>query len=141
AVLPGRPTHGGTADASVGDVAASSMSKLVLMDEATFVVSHESGDIGQDDPADGLYHADTRHLSALQLTLNGEELEFLAAPQSESASVVSLLTNRRLTLANGAQILPQTISLRRTRALRDGLHERIEMVSYNREPIPFRLEL
>ena len=83
----------------------------------------------------------SRHLEEFQLALNGAPLEFLAAPESDSTSAVVLLTNRALTLPGGARVLPQTISLRRTRFLRGGLHERLELVSYNREPIPFRLEL
>jgi glycogen debranching enzyme len=119
----------------------SAMSKLVLMDEETFLVSDESGDIAGQDPADGLYHRDMRHLEELRLALNGAPFEFLAAPESDSATAVVLLTNGPLTLPGGARVLPQTISLRRTRFLRGGLHERLELVSYNREPIPFRLEL
>jgi glycogen debranching enzyme len=117
------------------------MSKLVLMDEATFAVTDESGEIGGIDPADGLYHDDMRHLSEYRLALNGEPLDFLAAPPSDSASQVVVLTNRRLTLPNRDQVLPQTISLRRTRLLSDGLHERLELVSYNQQPIPFELEI
>src|SRR5436305_380482 len=112
------------------------MSKLVLVDEETFLVSDESGDIPASDAADGLYHSDMRHLEELRLTLNGQPLEFLAAPESDSASAVVLLTNRALALEDGRHVLPQTISLRRTRFLRGGLHERLELVSYNREPIP-----
>jgi glycogen debranching enzyme len=82
-----------------------------------------------------------RHLEEFQLELNGAPLEFLAAPDSDSTSAVVLLTNGALTLPGGDHVLPQTISLRRTRFLRSGLHERLELVSYNREPIPFRLEL
>lgn len=119
----------------------SPLSKLVLMDEGSFVVSDESGEIGRDDPADGLYHHDTRYLSAYRLTLNGQPLAFLSTPLNDSTSCVVMLTNDTLTLPDGTMVLPQTISLRRTRFLRHGMHERLELVSYCRVPIPFRLEL
>jgi glycogen debranching enzyme len=117
------------------------LGKLVLMDGPTFVVSDESGDLGADDPADGLYHHDTRFLSAYRVLLNDAPLAFLSAPQADSATATVHSTNQHLLLPDGTRVLPQTIALRRTRYLRDGLHERLELISYNRFPVPFRLTL
>ena len=117
------------------------MAKLVLMDGPTFVVSDESGDLAPEDSADGLYHHDTRFLSAFRLLLNGQPLAFLSAPQADSAAAIVHLTNHALRLDDGTDLLPQTISVRRTRFLRGGLHERIELTSYHRAPVPVRLGL
>ena len=117
------------------------MAKLVLMDGPTFVVSDESGDLAPEDSADGLYHHDTRYLSAFRLLLNGQPLAFLSAPQADSAAAIVHLTNGAFRLGDDAEVLPQTISVRRTRFLRGGLHERIELTSYHRAPVPFRLGL
>ena len=111
------------------------------MDGPTFVVSDESGDVGAEDVADGLYHNDMRFLSSYRVLLNDVPLAFLSAPQADSATVTVHLTNQRFLLPDGTRVLPQTIALRRTRYLRDGLHERFELVSYNRFAIPFRLAL
>src|SRR5579885_3418812 len=120
----------------------SPMAKLVLMDEHTFVVSDELGDLGEGDPADGLYHNDTRYLSYFRLTLNGTPLSLLAAPPAESTSATVHLANQDFTVADGVPVLPQTISLRRTRTLDDaGMRDEIELVNYNRFPVPFHLEL
>jgi glycogen debranching enzyme len=119
----------------------SPMAKLVLMDEHTFVVSDELGDLGEGDPADGLYHNDTRYLSYLRLTLNGTPLSLLAAPPAESTTATVHLTNQLFTLDDAVPVLPQTISLRRTRTLEGELRDEFELVNYNRFPIPFRLEV
>src|SRR5881396_427956 len=103
---------------------ATPLGKLVLMDGPTFVVSDESGDVGADDPADGLYHHDTRFLSAYRILLNDAPLGFLSAPQADSATVTVHLTNQPFLLADGTRVLPQTIALRRIRYLRNGLQER-----------------
>src|SRR6266540_3489286 len=100
------------------------------MDGPTFVVSDESGDLGADDPADGLYHHDTRFLSAYRVLLNDAPLAFLSAPQADSATATVHSTNQHLLLPDGTRVLPQTIALRRTRYLRDGLHDRLELISY-----------
>src|SRR5690349_13364356 len=94
----------------------SPMAKLVLMDEHTFVVSDE---IGGDDPADGLYHNDTRYLSRYHLALNGEPLSLLAAPPAESTTATVHLANQNFTVGEGLPVMPQTISVRRTRTLVD----------------------
>src|SRR5919199_1268842 len=100
----------------------SPMAKLVLMDEHTFVVSDELGDIGLADPADGLYFNDTRYLSQYDLTLNGHSLALLAAPPAESTSATVHLTNSHFEV-DGVPVMPQTISLRRTRVLHEGMRE------------------
>jgi glycogen debranching enzyme len=117
------------------------MAKLVLMDGPTFAVSDESGDLTAEDSADGLYHHDTRFLSAYRLLLNGQPLAFLSAPQADTAAATVHLTNGGFRVDDGAQVLPQTISVRRTRFLKGGLHERVELTSYNRAPLPLRLTL
>jgi glycogen debranching enzyme len=119
----------------------SSPSKLVLMDGHSFVVSDDRGDIGGGDPADGLYFDDTRYLSTLRLTLNGAPTVLLAAEPAESTTCTIHLTNGHLTTDDGTRVLPQTISLRRTRTLVGGLRDELELVNYNRFPIPFRLEV
>jgi glycogen debranching enzyme len=119
----------------------SPMGKLVLMDGHSFVVSNERGDVGPGDPTDGLYFNDTRYLSTLRLSLNGAPLMLLAAEPAESTTCTIHLTNGDLTTSSGTQVLPQTISVRRTRTLADGLSDELELVNYNRFPIPFRLEV
>src|SRR5207237_6489537 len=39
-------------------------------------------------------------------------------------------------LADGTPVLPETISIRRSRFISEGLHERIGCVNYNRFPVP-----
>lgn len=119
----------------------SPMGKLVLMDEHAFVVSDEVGDLGRDDPADGLYFRDTRYLSHYRLTLNGTPLSLLAAAPAESTTAAVHLTNAHFETEDGTPVLPQTISVRRLRSLAGGLRDELDLTNYNRFPVPFRLEV
>ena len=51
---------------------------LVVSDNHTFIISRHDGDIPVEDTPLGLYYDDTRHLSALQVRLDGQPLELLS---------------------------------------------------------------
>src|SRR5205807_205592 len=78
-------------------------------------------------------------LSAYELTLSGLRPQLLS-----SFGELNFMTN--LQLANpamqddeGRALAPRTLSVRRNRFLREGLHERIGLYNYN--PFPVRLSL
>ena len=120
---------------------STSASKLVLVNGHSFAVSDEGGDVGGGASADGLYFRDTRYLSVFRLTLNGAPLVPLASDPGRSTIATVHLANRHLTTRSGTQVLPQTISVRRTRTLDDALRDEIELVNYNGFPVPFRLDM
>ena len=51
------------------------MEYLVVSDNHTFTISRHDGDIPVEDTPLGLYYDDTRHLSALQVRLDGRAFQ------------------------------------------------------------------
>lgn len=112
--------------------------QLVLKEDQVFITSNSMGDIplGQ---SLGLYYKDTRYLSCYTLLIEGKEPVLLSS-SSEHNFVANLqLTNPPIGLEDGTAILPNTISLRRNRLMRNGMRERIGLFNYN--PLPVRLRL
>jgi glycogen debranching enzyme len=116
--------------------------RVILKENRVFAVSNAAGDmpLGNNDGF-GLYHLDTRFLSGFQLTLNGC-LPILLSSSVDRAYVATFqLVNPTLKVEGRADIHRQTISLRRTRFLHRGLHERIGVQNCNRFPVELSLEL
>ena len=107
-----------------------------------FAVSNASGDmpIGND-YGFGLYHLDTRFLSGFQLTINGCAPILLSSSVDRAYVATFQLVNPALTNGEKTEIPRQTISLRRTRFVHHGLHERIGVQNCNRFPVELTLEL
>ncbi len=107
-----------------------------------FAVSNASGDmpIGNE-YGFGLYHLDTRFLSGFQLTINGRPPILLSSSVDRAYVATFQLVNPALSIEGGADIPRQTISLRRTRFVHRGLHERIGIQNCNRSPVEVTLEL
>ena len=107
-----------------------------------FAVSNASGDMPLgNDYGFGLYHLDTRFLSGFQLTINGCQPILLSSSVDRAYVATFQLVNPTLKVDGGADIHRQTISLRRTRFLHRGLHERIGVQNCNRFPVELSLEL
>jgi glycogen debranching enzyme len=116
--------------------------RVILKENRVFAVSNAAGDmpLGNNDGF-GLYHLDTRFLSGFQLTINGC-LPILLSSSVDRAYVATFqLVNPTLKVEGRADIHRQTISLRRTRFLHRGLHERIGVQNCNRFPVELSLEL
>ena len=82
----------------------------------------------------GLYYYDTRHLSALQMCLNGQPLELLSWNDEHVYHAVCLLTNGASGGPEGS-IDRQTIAVRRERVVREAVFERLTLTNYNRTPV------
>src|SRR5207245_8016833 len=80
-----------------------------------------------------------RYLSLYVLTIEGQQPLLLSASSEHNFMANLQLTNPALGLADGTALLPNTISLRRNRLMREGMRERIGLLSYN--PFPVRLRL
>ena len=107
-----------------------------------FAVSNASGDmpIGNE-YGFGLYHLDTRFLSGFQLTINGSAPILLSSSVDRAYVATFQLVNPALSIGEHQDIPRQTISLRRTRFVHRGLHERIGVQNCNRFPVELKLEL
>ncbi|MGQ9827243.1 MAG: amylo-alpha-1,6-glucosidase [Roseiflexus sp.] len=110
------------------------MEHLIVSDNHTFIISRHDGDIPVEDTPSGLYFYDTRHLSALQVRLDGQPLELLSWNDERVYHAVCLLTNKPSGGAEGG-IDRQTIAVRRERVVREAVFERLTLTNYNRTPV------
>jgi glycogen debranching enzyme len=103
----------------------------------TFAVYDQNGDIlpSQGSP-EGLFHADTRHLSLLQLTINGARPMLLRSGlRDDNAALICDLSNPDLHDASGRLYLKHdNIHIRRVRLLWEGAaYERIAVRNFDQE--------
>ncbi|MET8907895.1 glycogen debranching N-terminal domain-containing protein [Micromonospora sp. NPDC004551] len=108
---------------------------IALVSGATFMYSDPVGDV----PAGtigGLVHRDTRLLNEWVLTIDGLRLLELRSSVVDHYSAQFFLTNPAQ-----PNLPANSIAVRRLRYLGEGLHERIELVSFAPEPVRFELRL
>jgi glycogen debranching enzyme len=116
--------------------------RVILKENRVFAVSNASGDMPLgNDYGYGLYHLDTRYLSGFQLTINGCTPILLSSSVDRAYVATFQLVNPTLKALDKTEIHRQTISLRRTRFIHRGLHERIGIQNCNRFPVALALEL
>jgi len=110
----------------------------------TFIVTDSHGDIGAStgDP-DGLFHADTRFLSRLELSLNGEQPLLLGSNVRDDNTMLAVdLTNpdfydgEQITLQKDLLHIARTIFLWRGTA-----HQRLQLRNHANHPIALDLTL
>lgn len=113
-----------------------------LLKEGEFVlVSDEQGNMPEGRRRLGLYWRDTRYLSILEMTVDGQKPRLLSSCGEQNYACDILLANPTIDLPNGMTARARTISIRRSRFLKEGLHERISFCNHNAFPIPLRLTL
>jgi len=107
------------------------------------VVSDEMGDI----PAGnlkglGLYYSDTRFLSAYEFRLNGLQPILLSSSVDESYVATFQMVNPVLIMDEGKRRIPQqSLSIRRSRFVYGGLHERIGVQNCGRDAVDIECSL
>lgn len=107
------------------------------------MVSDDMGDI----PAGnlkglGLYYQDTRFLSAYEFRLNRLQPILLSASVDESYVATFQMVNPVLVLDEGKRRIPQqSLSIRRSRFIYGGLHERIGIQNCGSEPVDIECSL
>jgi glycogen debranching enzyme len=90
----------------------------------------------------GLYMSDTRFLSLFELRLNGRRPILLNYSVGRAYVATFQLVNPALEPEVGSPAIPrQSLSLRRTRFVHHGMHERIGLQNCNRHPVRVELEL
>lgn len=111
----------------------------------TFGLFDHNGDaVGASGSPEGLYHLDTRHLSFLQLTIDGARPMLLSSTLSDDNSALTCdLTNPDLSDMDGrVRFERDLIHIRRTRFLWNGTcYERIIVRSFDEFPRQVRLEI
>lgn len=114
---------------------------LVLKSDELFLAGDiEARQLGG--TAAGLYARDTRHLSRFNVSIAGRQsLTTLSARALSATNAVVILTNRALSLANGRQVLPQTIAVEELIELAGGVSDKITVRNFSGQPVSFDFEL
>jgi glycogen debranching enzyme len=108
----------------------------------TFIVLDSHGDIGASaGGSDGLFHADTRFLSRLEFSLNGEQPLLLGSNVRDDNSLLSIdLTNPDIYLDDQLVLAKDTIHVVRTLFVwRDSAYQRLAVRNYGDHPIELTL--
>ena len=107
------------------------------------MVSDEMGDIPAGNTSGlGLYFSDTRFLSAYEFRLNRLQPILLSASVDESYVATFQMVNPVLLLDEGKRRIPQqSLSIRRSRFIYGGLHERIGIQNCGSEPVEIECAL
>jgi glycogen debranching enzyme len=107
---------------------------LTILEGATFCICDERGDI--DSPVAGLFADDTRFLSHLLLTLNGERPLVLSSDKVEYFSAAFYMRNP---LAGGLD--QDQLSIARNRFVGEGMQDHLTIENQTLEPVSFDLGL
>ena len=107
------------------------------------MVSDEMGDIPAGNTTGlGLYFSDTRFLSAYEFRLSRLQPILLSASVDESYVATFQMVNPVLLLDEGKRRIPQqSLSIRRSRFIYGGLHERIGVQNCGHEPVDIECSL
>src|SRR5579875_522679 len=108
---------------------------VTLLEGTTFCICESSGDM-RAAGAQGLFVRDTRLISRMELTINGQAPEPLA-PQSREPYACTFLA--RMPPTSG--LADSTLLVARRRVLNDGMHEEITLRNLGTEPLPVSLRV
>jgi glycogen debranching enzyme len=109
-------------------------SQLRILEGATFCICDELGDLHGD--VEGLFAQDTRFLSGLKLTINGQRPLLLSSDKIEYFSAAFFMRNPL-----GGGLAPDVLSIRRERFVGDGMQDSFMVQNQSMERVEFDLEL
>jgi glycogen debranching enzyme len=89
----------------------------------------------------GLYYHDTQYLSGYALRVNGSRPILLSANTEQNYVATFQLMHSEGAVLGTARHAADTLSIRRTRFLADGLRERIGVLNANAHPVDVKVEL
>jgi glycogen debranching enzyme len=116
----------------------------VLKHGETFAVFDRSGDVQPVGRGhQGVYHDGTRHLSRLELRIDGERPILLSSTVTEENAMLAVdLTNPRLRLPDGRSLRHDSVHIFRSAVLGgSACHQRLRIRSYALEPLQLTLSL
>src|SRR6185295_11892698 len=108
--------------------------QLRILEGATFCICDELGDLNGN--VEGLFAEDTRFLSSLRLTINGQRPLLLSSDKIEYFSAAFFMRNP---LVGGLE--QDVLSIRRERFVGDGMQDLFAVQNQGMQPIEFDLEL
>ncbi|EXX85533.1 amylo-alpha-1,6-glucosidase, partial [Paenibacillus darwinianus] len=118
------------------------MDYRVIKENDLFLLTDLSGDISESNHGHGLYTKDTRFLSRLVLTINGEKLRMLSSEADENYISRIVLTNPKTERDGQLTLWPESIEIERTRFIyQDVLYETVKATNFNPHSEKFELSL
>jgi glycogen debranching enzyme len=108
--------------------------ELRILEGATFCICDRLGDLHGN--VEGLFMQDTRFLSMLKLTINGQRPLLLSSDKIEYFSAAFFMRNP---LTQG--LAPDVLSIRRERFVGDGMQDSFTIQNQSMEPVEFDVEL
>lgn len=115
--------------------------QLVLKEGELLAVSDDMGDMPEGRRRLGLYYHDTRYLSILEMRINEKTPRLMSSSADENYVAIAQMANPTIELPDGNVALARTISIRRTRTVKDALHERISFYNHNRFDVPLEITI
>lgn len=113
---------------------------LVVRERSTFLLTDPDGNVrAGNNKGFGVYHADTRHLSAYDLTLGGTRPVMLLSTAELGFAMEQVMTNPTLEHDGGRPINRGTVEIRRQRVVADVIEEMLRLTNFN--PFPLTLHL
>jgi glycogen debranching enzyme len=107
---------------------------ITILEGSNFCISDQNGDFTF--TTSGLYAYDTRFLSHLELTINGERPLLLSAGKAEYYSAAYFLRN-----PPAGELLQDTVSIGRNRFVGEGMQDHLRVQNQSQEAISFELAL
>ncbi len=115
---------------------------LIIKEGEYFLYTYENGDMSHGNRAGlGLYYRDTRFLSSLETRVEGMPPLFLSSSVERGYMANIHLSNPDI-ISDGEAVIPQdSVSIRRSRLIRNGLIERLYIRNYHIAPVHLSFSL
>jgi glycogen debranching enzyme len=114
----------------------------VIKEDRTFLLTDRFGDVPEPNTAAlGLYHGDTRFLSALELSVNDQKPLLLHSSTERNYSMLVELAYPFWVVDDEGRERRENVSIQRLRLLAGPLYERIRIRNYGAQPQSLRVEI
>lgn len=113
---------------------------LVIREGAVFLLTDADGNVPAGNRQGyGIYHGDTRHLSAYDFSLNGVRPVMLLSTAHAGYAMEQVMTNPRLAHADGRAVERGSIEIRRRRVVDGVVQESMRLTNFNPYPVTLNL--
>ena len=113
---------------------------LIIREGSAFLLTDPVGNVPAGNTQGfGIYHADTRHLSAYDLTLNGMRPVMLLSTAELGYAMEQVMTNPTFSLDDVRTVNRGSIEIRRQRVIADCVEETLTVTNYNLFPVTLNL--
>ncbi|MFC1978829.1 glycogen debranching N-terminal domain-containing protein [Chloroflexota bacterium] len=113
----------------------------ILKENEIMLSADDMGDIPGGRRHFGLYYHDMRYLSVFTMTVNGLKPRLLSSSSEQNYICDMQMANPTMTLSNGMVAMARSISIRRSRYIKDGFHEMISFYNHNSFTVPVELTI